>query len=77
MLCERERSKVPSADYCKKVTLLLKKRKIIANEGMRQSVTSDTVYLTQCLTNYLSSIAGFGGMEHVLSSSISIFSRIT
>lgn len=42
----RDRSQVTSAGCCKKVSWLLKKKKIIANEGVRQSVTSGTVYLT-------------------------------
>lgn len=40
---------------------------------MRQLVTSNSVDLTQCLTNVLRSVAGFGGMEHTVMSSISIF----
>lgn len=40
---------------------------------MRQLVTSNSVDLTQCLTNVLRSVAGFGGTEHTVMSSISIF----
>lgn len=42
---------------------------------MRQLVTSNSVDLTQCqlMTNVLRSVAGFGGMEHTVMSSISIF----